>query len=51
MKLPTTNTSSIGTLGMTGVTLLVLSTTGFINELWLMAAIFFILAGIGSESK
>jgi len=51
MKLPSSHSSGIGTMGLLGITLMVLSATGFIHNLWLIAAIFFITAGIGSENN
>lgn len=51
MKFPDKSPSGIGTMGLLGITLLILVSTGQISNLWMIASVFFIMAGIGSENK
>lgn len=49
MKFPSQQ-SGITTMGLFGITLVVLAQTGYINEWWTLGGIFFVLSGIGIES-
>ena len=51
MKLTEKQGSGITTLGATGVALLILVATDFINNWWLIASIMLIIMAIGEERK
>jgi hypothetical protein len=52
MKLPSSNMTSIGTIGVTGVTLMILHITGYLTGwAWPLLYVILILAGIGQESR
>ena len=49
MKLPEHRTG-ITTMGLFGIVVFTLAATDFINPWWMVAGLFFVLAGIGVES-
>jgi hypothetical protein len=52
MKFPKAQSSGIGTVGATGIALLVLHTTGYITGwAWPLLYVFLIIAGSGQENR
>jgi hypothetical protein len=52
MKFPKTQSSGIGTVGATGITLLILHVTGYlVGWAWPILYIMLIVAGAGNESR
>lgn len=52
MLIPAPQTGSLGTTGATGITLLILHTTGYLTGwAWPLLYVFLIISGIGQENR